>query len=647
MAKYLCIAVAVLLLAPTRTPAQGNKPTTAAPARPATGSPPPVAPARQPRAGVFDLSGYGVEFAPDERLIIVLAALDAAGFEPTPGKAPTAFRAQLRQAQATLEPELQRRLQRFYELTKLPGQATAAAESARYVSLAFALGPAPEFAAPARTDDLFPGVLDVLDFAPLVREFYRKSGIEARMAGYFRQYQAAGDSLRPLTAETVRATLAFLHTRPTTSVVEKVALTNPTAAQKRQGVKFTLRERERRFVVVPDLLAAPGAVNLRVVRDDYFLVIPLGGDSRAADLRRAYLQFLIDPLVLRNNRAIAARRADLRTLLGGLSAPAASAQANTPAQNGASEAKQDEERERFIESTGPRRDDVFTPVTRSLVAATDVQMSASARLQTLTQETSARLQKANESERAQITQELQMARTAVEDERTAQLADAYERGAVLAFYFAEQLRDQELAGFDVGDLFGDMITNFDVAREGRRPAEYAAARARAVVARQQAQQRAAALTAGESEPALARRALLVKSLDDANALLRVKKYDEAETRLKTLMQEYQSEPRVFFALAQVASSSAQETFDEALRGERLGRALANYRFAVEHAALDNDSDRALASRAHTAMGHILAFLDRRAEALQEFDAALGLGDVANGAYREAKEARDKLQSPPM
>lgn len=644
MSKYLLIAVA-LLLAQTLASAQGNKPTTTAvPPRPAATQP--------PRTGQIDLSEYGVQFAPDQRLIVVLAALDAAGFEPTPGKTPAVFRAQLRQDQANLDPDLLRRMQRFYELNKLPGKATAAEQAARYVSLAFALGPSPEFEAPARTDDLFPGVLDVLDFAPLVREFYRKSGIEARMPDYYRQHLAAGDNLRRPTAEMVRATLAFLHTRPVTSVLERVA-SSSASTPKKKGAQtvFTTRERERRFVIVPDLLAAPGAINLRVVRDDYFLIIPFNGDPRAADVRRAYLQFLIDPLVLRNNRAIAARRADLHTLLDGLKAPAegrASKQTND--KNGPPQSNVTTEREQFIDSLALEAQyerNVFAAVARSLVAASDAQITASARLQALTEAASARLQKANESERAQITQDLQAARAAIADEQTAQLADAYERGAVLVFYFAEQLREQAMAGFDINDLFGDMITHFDVAREQSRPAEYAAARERALAARRQAQQQAAALNTAEGEQGLARRTLLVKSLDDANELLRVKKYDEAETRLKTLMQEYQGEPRVFFALAQVASSSAQDTFDEDLRADRLRRALVNYRFAVQHAALDNAADRALASRAHTAMGRILAFMEQREEALKEFDAAIGLGHVANGAYDDAVKAKAQLQPPPQ
>ncbi|HYX40501.1 MAG TPA: hypothetical protein VE821_02325, partial [Pyrinomonadaceae bacterium] len=131
---------------------------------------------------------------------------------------PIGFRAQVRRDQAALDPDLVGRMRRFYELNKLPGTHTAAEQAARYVSLAFALSPPPELEPPARTDDLFPGVLEVLDFAPLVREFYRKSGIQTRLPDYFHQAQAAGDTLRPQTAEMVRTSLGFLHTRPRSSL---------------------------------------------------------------------------------------------------------------------------------------------------------------------------------------------------------------------------------------------------------------------------------------------------------------------------------------------------------------------------------------------------------------------------------------------
>src|SRR3712207_6971310 len=45
------------------------------------------------RSPGFDLAEYGVRIEPDERLIVMMAALDAAGFDPTPaGREPNLFR---------------------------------------------------------------------------------------------------------------------------------------------------------------------------------------------------------------------------------------------------------------------------------------------------------------------------------------------------------------------------------------------------------------------------------------------------------------------------------------------------------------------------------------------------------------------------
>src|SRR5207253_8342658 len=134
---------------------------------------------------------------------------DAAGFDPTPkGEDPSVFRAQVRKDQASLDPDLKKRMASFFERYKLREgvkELPPAQQAARYVSLAYALGNAPAFEAPARTDDLPGGLLEVLDFAPLVREFYRKSGIDERMPVYIRMYQAEGDRLRRPTIAMVRS----------------------------------------------------------------------------------------------------------------------------------------------------------------------------------------------------------------------------------------------------------------------------------------------------------------------------------------------------------------------------------------------------------------------------------------------------------
>src|ERR1041385_3581067 len=142
----------------------------------------------------FNLSDYGVSFQTDPRLIVMMAALEAAGFDAVPaGEEPSAFRALGRKDKATLDPDVRTKLRRFYEGNKLPAPASAADQAARYVSLALALGPPPLLEAPARSEDLPSSLLEVLDFAPLVKEFYDRSHFDQKMPAYIRAYQAEGD----------------------------------------------------------------------------------------------------------------------------------------------------------------------------------------------------------------------------------------------------------------------------------------------------------------------------------------------------------------------------------------------------------------------------------------------------------------------
>ena len=561
----------------------------------------------------FNLAEYGVEVQPDSRLIIMMAALEAAGFDPTPaGREPAAFRMQVRQDLAGLDPDLRQRLRAFYERNKLPAPATAADQAARYVSLAFAFTPVPLFEAPARSDELPGGLLEVLDFAPLVREFYRKSGIDERLVSYTRAYQTEGDRLRQPTAGMVSAVLSYLHTRPITVANERVASKSP--GKKTTAKTYTLRSHERRFVIVPDLLAAPGAINLRVIGDDYYAVLPEGTNPQSSELQRAYLQYVVDPLMLRFNRSIAERREQIRQVIA--------------------------EREKAGATVTP---DVFLVVSRTLVAAADARFEEVKRLDALSRDARRKLdQTKDETLKASIARETQAEMSAIRDETIAKLADEYERGAVLAFLFADELKGIESSGFDVANFFVDIISSFDPARESRRPAEYAEARQRALTARQArvAARNLETETAAYSPVEATRAAALVKQLSQIEELLRLKDYPAAEVRLKDLIKDNPREPRIFFALAQTASLAAGDATDEEVQAERLNRALANYRLAVQAAA--PETDRGLISRAHEAMGRIYAFMDNPAEAAKEFDEAIKLGEVRGGAYKEAVENRKKL-----
>jgi len=576
-------------------------------------------PVQQRQGASFEVSEYGVDFQADQRLIVVMAALDAAGFEPLPaGREATGFRAKLRKDLANLDPDLRTRLKTFYERNRLPAPATPADQAARYISLALALGPPPAFEAPARDNDMPAGLLEVLDFAPLVQEFYRRSGIDEQMVNYVRAYQAEGDRLRAPATEMVRSLLTYLHTRPITTSSERVEVKAPSAKKDNKGGKtYSFRQKDRRFLILPDLLAPRGTINFRIIGDDYYAIVPEGTDPTASELRRAYLQYVIDGLVLRFNKDIALRRDAIKQILN--------------------------ERQKAGAQVSP---DVFLSAARSLVAAADARYDETRRLDVHGRSSRALLAAAKtDADRAAIGKNAQMESKAIQDETVARLAEEYEKGAVLAFFFADQLKGIESAGFDLANFFPDMIASFDPARELRRPSEYAETVQRANAAREArlAARKAQADLNANAEAATGRDAALVKDLAAVEETLRRKDYNDAEARLKEMIASYPGEPRIFFALGQTASLAAMDATDEEVQAQRLNRALGQYRLAI--AASSPEHDKAILSRAYESMGRINAFLENTDEAMKSFDEAIKLGDVRGGAYREALEGKKKLTQP--
>lgn len=578
---------------------------------------PPQRPVQQRQGASFEVSEFGVDFQSDQRLIVVMAALDAAGFDPSPaGGEPSGFRAKLRRDMAALDPDLRARMKTFYERNRLPAPATPADQAARFISLALALGPPPGLEAPARDNDMPAGLLEVLDFAPLVQEFYRKSGIEEHMVNYVRAYQAEGDRLRTPTTEMVRGLLNYLHTRPITTSSERVEVKNPSAKKDNKGKTYSFRTKDRRFLILPDLLAPRGAINFRIIGDDYYAIVPEGTDPSASELRRAYLQYVIDGLVLRFNKDVALRRDAIKQLLN--------------------------ERQKAGADVSP---DVFLSVGRSLVTAADARYDETRRLDALARSSRAALAAAKtDADRAAIAKDSQTEMKAIQDETVARLAEEYEKGAVLAFYFGDQLKGIESAGFDLANFFPDMIASFDPVRETKRPSEYAETVQRANALREaRAAARKAQSEVANVEVRNTRDAALVKDLSTVEETLRRKDYNDAEARLKEMLANYPGEPRIFFALGQAASLAAMDATDEEVQGQRLHRALGQYRLAI--AAASPETDKAILSRAYESMGRISAFLDNTADAAKAFDEAIKIGDVRGGAYREALEGKRKLTQP--
>ena len=577
-----------------------------------------TAQSNSPQNTSFDLSEYGVGVQPEPRLVVVMAALEAAGFDPTPaGKEMSAFRALVRKDQANLDPALRERMKDFFERHRLPAPATAADQAARYVSLAYVLGPPPSLESPERADDLPGGALEVLDFAPLLREFYKRSGIDERLSSYIRAYQVEGDRLRRPAGDMVRSVLSYLHTRPIISTTQRVRVKSPDK-KKNAPAAYETRVHPRRFFIVPDLLAAPGAINFRVIADDYYAIVPENTDPTSSELRRAYVQFVIDPLVLTFNKEIVAEREKIKQLIDA----------------------------RAKESAGISPDP-FIIVSRSLIAATDARFEESQRLTALTELQRARLLQArDDNARKTIAAHAEKARSAIADETIARLAESYEQGAIMSFFFADRLREVQASGFDVAGLFPEMLVGFDPAREAKRLQEVSSARERVMAARKAHPRYSVWLIDPDAEnrdaAETARMSALVKSLSEVEALLQTRQYEAAESRLKTLLQQYPGDPRLLFTMGQTASLWARETTDDELQTQRLNRALANYRLAV---AAASENDRVLLSRAHEAMGRILAFLEHNDEAMKEFEAAIRIGEVPGGAYRDAIEGKRKLAQP--
>ena len=273
MKKFLTLSFAALLCAQSAAAQQQS----AKPTQKKTGAPnveqKPAQTRERATPQPVGLTEYGIEIGPDPRLVVMMAALDAAGWDPTPaGERPSVFRELVRKDQAALDPILRKRMQDFYERNRLRGDSvTPAEQAARYVSLTYTLSQPPAFEAPPRSDDLPTGVLDVLDFVPLLREFYKQSGMDSRLGAYIQMHRAASDELRAPTIDMARAVLSYFNTRPETTITERTVSTDPAqAAKKKKDEKKVVvyHEHERHFrrdvdpVEIHKAIAALGMFNV-------------------------------------------------------------------------------------------------------------------------------------------------------------------------------------------------------------------------------------------------------------------------------------------------------------------------------------------------------------------------------------------------
>ncbi len=558
----------------------------------------------------FDLSKYGVRIEPDRRLIVVMASLEAAGgLNIALSKQGEMFRKQLREDLASLNPNTRQRLQMFLsQYKRLHPDKTPEQIIAAYVSLAFALSPVPDLQDPERTVDLPVALLDVLDFAPLVREFYRQSNIGTNLDKYYKIYQDEGDKMRASAAAMILELMDYLHTRPQTVYIEKIKVETTDAKNKKKLQKVETRERERRFFIVPDMLAPIGTVNFLNIGNDYFVVVPPGTDLSFSEARQAFLRFTLDPLIFQNAKEINDLRDQIRSLL--------------------------EERRKENPEIPT---DIFLAVLRSASAAVDIKQIEFSKIRNATIDARRQIELAKgDEERKKISDELLRLKTEFADETAALLSEAYEKGAVLAFHFAEQLKGIEESGFDISATFRNMILSIDIAKEKQRLQQFAEARKRASERKKQRKLQRAEISAREK--------FLIEKLLQIEEMIKRKEFEKADEELSSLMQEYPGEPRIFYARGRVSSLSAEQVTDENIRDQLLGKAAANYRNAILQS--NADTDPALIQRSHVSLARILEFNEQIEAALREYEAAIKLGQADRQAYQEAVAGRERLLKKP-
>jgi tetratricopeptide (TPR) repeat protein len=211
------------------------------------------------------------------------------------------------------------------------------------------------------------------------------------------------------------------------------------------------------------------------------------------------------------------------------------------------------------------------------------------------------------------------------------LSEAYERGAVLSFYFADQFKGLEDSGFDVASSLRDMILSLDATKETNRLEQIAEAVKRADERRKSPA--AQTVNVAIENP-------VTNKLLEIQKTIEAKNYPQANTQLKQLLEKNPADSRIFYNLGRVASLSAENIEDDDLRQEKLREAQAAYSNVIRTAA--SNTDKALLSLTYVALARIYEFFDDKPYAISLYDKAIKLSDITGGAFKEALRGKERL-----
>lgn len=213
-----------------------------------------------------------VDFKTDIRVFVVMAALNAAGYDfETEGKEVSGVRAAVREKISQLPASTFTELRLQYQTTNLWAPETT---HAAYTSLALLLGGPPDFEYQEQLVNAPHGIDVIRGFETLLNDFYVSAGLEQLWREVQPLYQQELRQYRPLVNRMIRETLDYFR------IPARIYF-------------------DRNIVIIPDLLSYQDIVNARNVEDIYYIVVgPTDNpEGNYIKLQHEYLHFLLDPLV--------------------------------------------------------------------------------------------------------------------------------------------------------------------------------------------------------------------------------------------------------------------------------------------------------------------------------------------------------------
>jgi len=236
-----------------------------------------IPPARQLVAQTYN----GLSIETSQQVFATMCALDAAGFpsdESTLAEMPA--RLALREDLLKLQGAATQALRKFYHDHAMaePGETLS-----RFMAFALVAGPPPTFKFEVPQDLLPPDVLSLQEFQEVLAAFYQEAHLDSRWRQVEREYQDA----------TLRYGL------PVNDIVTVSNAYLREVAKPSKGRSF--------FIYVEPLVGS--RTIFRNTGDRYAIVVGLPHEFPTAEVRHAYLHFLLDPLPLQNRTLIQSKAA--------------------------------------------------------------------------------------------------------------------------------------------------------------------------------------------------------------------------------------------------------------------------------------------------------------------------------------------------